>query len=179
MGTGICSLFLSLKYHHLHPEYIYSRISKLGKSYNLRILLILVDVENHQASIQELVKTSIVNQYTLILAWSSEEAARYLETYKAYENMSPALIMEKPSTDYLSQVQSFLTSIRGINKSDSLSLLSKFGSLERALVASRDELEQLEGWGPTKVNRFLEAVQQPFMSHSTIKRPEAINLKQT
>ncbi|WBW72274.1 ERCC1 DNA repair endonuclease non-catalytic subunit Swi10 [Schizosaccharomyces osmophilus] len=175
MGNGICSLFLSLKYHHLHPEYIYGRISRLGKAYNLRVMLVLVDVDNHQASIQELVKTSIVNQYTLVLAWSPEEAARYLETYKAYEHVTPTSIMEKPSMDYLSQVQTCLTSVRGINKSDSLTLLSQFGSLKGALSASREDLEQLEGWGPTKVNRFLEAAQQPFMSRSVIKNPESLS----
>ena len=34
----------SLKYHRLHPEYIPTRIEKLGTSYNLRILLILCDI---------------------------------------------------------------------------------------------------------------------------------------
>jgi len=34
----------SLKYHRLHPEYIHTRIEKLGNSYNLRLLLILCDI---------------------------------------------------------------------------------------------------------------------------------------
>jgi hypothetical protein len=34
----------SLRYHRLHPEYIHTRIEKLGRSYNLRILLIMCDV---------------------------------------------------------------------------------------------------------------------------------------
>jgi hypothetical protein len=36
--------FYSLKYHRLHPEYIHTRVEKLGLSYNLRILLILCDI---------------------------------------------------------------------------------------------------------------------------------------
>src|SRR5947209_9305906 len=35
LGATTCALFLSLKYHRLHPEYIYSRIRQLGKLYNL------------------------------------------------------------------------------------------------------------------------------------------------
>ena len=35
---------VSLKYHRLHPEYVHTRIEKLGHSYTLRILLILCDV---------------------------------------------------------------------------------------------------------------------------------------
>jgi len=52
--TGV--LFLSLKYHRLHPEYIPTRIEKLGTSYNLRILLILCDISEHRDPIRELTK---------------------------------------------------------------------------------------------------------------------------
>ena len=38
------TLFSSLKYHRLHPEYIHQRIEKLGHRYNLRILLIVCDI---------------------------------------------------------------------------------------------------------------------------------------
>ncbi|EEB07724.2 DNA repair endonuclease Swi10 [Schizosaccharomyces japonicus yFS275] len=169
MGAKTCALFLSLKYHHVHPEYIYSRIGKLGKAYELRILLAVVDVENHRESIQELVKTSVVNRYTLILAWSSAEAARYIETYKAFEFAAPTNIMERPSTDYLERVQNTFTSIRGINKSDCLSLIAHFGSMKRALTATQEELEQIDGFGPTKVRRFLEATHQPFRSQKVVK----------
>jgi hypothetical protein len=34
----------SLKYHRLHPEYIMTRIEKLGTTYKLRILLIQSDI---------------------------------------------------------------------------------------------------------------------------------------
>ena len=42
--VNMCSITISLRYHRLHPEYILTRIEKLGQSYNLRILLILCDV---------------------------------------------------------------------------------------------------------------------------------------
>lgn len=35
---------------------------------------------------------------------SPEEAARYLETYKAYENKPPDLIMERVDSDFSSRV---------------------------------------------------------------------------
>jgi len=41
---NISSTPISLRYHRLHPEYILTRIEKLGRAYNLRILLILCDV---------------------------------------------------------------------------------------------------------------------------------------
>lgn len=42
MGTSVCALFLSLRYHTLNPDYIHQRLKDLGKSFDLRILLALV-----------------------------------------------------------------------------------------------------------------------------------------
>ena len=42
MGTVVCALFLSLRYHALHPEYIHERLKLLGRSYDVRILLVQV-----------------------------------------------------------------------------------------------------------------------------------------
>ena len=41
----------------------------------------------------------------VVLNCSAEEAGRYLETFKAYENKPPDLIMEKTESNFLSQVQ--------------------------------------------------------------------------
>ena len=79
LGATTCALFLSLKYHRLHPEYIYNRIKQLAGKYNLRVLLVMVDIGNHEDSLKELSKTSLVNGVTVILCWSAQEAARYLE----------------------------------------------------------------------------------------------------
>lgn len=38
------------------------------------------------------------------MCYSFEEAGRYLETYKSYENKPPDLIMEKSEGTYMSQV---------------------------------------------------------------------------
>jgi hypothetical protein len=39
------SLFSSsLRYHNLHPDYIHGRMKDLGKTFDLRILLVQVDV---------------------------------------------------------------------------------------------------------------------------------------
>jgi len=40
----------------------------------------------------------------LLMCYSFEEAGRYLETYKSYENKPPDLIMEKSEGTYMSQV---------------------------------------------------------------------------
>ena len=45
-----------------------------------------------------------MNQVTVMLAWSAEEAARYLETYKVYENKPSDQLHERHADDYLSQI---------------------------------------------------------------------------
>ncbi|KAG0352807.1 ssDNA endonuclease and repair protein rad10, partial [Podila minutissima] len=76
VGLTSCILFLSIRYHRLHPEYIFNRIADLGKSYVLRVILILVDVDSHQQAIRELTRVGMANDLTVICAWSNEEAAR-------------------------------------------------------------------------------------------------------
>ena len=57
----------------------------VGKMFKLRVLLVLVDDEHNLQSLLELNKLAFSNGYTLILAWSNLECARYLETLKFYE----------------------------------------------------------------------------------------------
>lgn len=40
-------------------------------------------------------RVSVSLDFSLILSWSSEEAGRYLETFKVYENKPADLITEK------------------------------------------------------------------------------------
>lgn len=44
VGETTCVLFLSLKYHNLNPDYIHGRLKKLGHMFELRILLVEVDI---------------------------------------------------------------------------------------------------------------------------------------
>ncbi|XP_061453230.1 DNA excision repair protein ERCC-1 isoform X2 [Rhineura floridana] len=128
LGQSTCALFLSLRYHNLNPNYIHERLRSLGKMYMLRVLLLQVDVKDPHQALKELAKICILADCTLILAWSPEEAGRYLETYKAYEQKPADLLKEKVDQDYLSRVTDCLTSVKSVNKTDTLSLLSTFGA---------------------------------------------------
>nr|XP_036861311.1 DNA excision repair protein ERCC-1 isoform X4 [Manis javanica] len=103
LGQSTCALFLSLRYHNLHPDYIHERLQSLGKSFALRVLLVQVDVKDPQQALKELAKMCILADCTLVLAWSPEEAGRYLETYKAYEQKPADLLMEKLEQDFVSR----------------------------------------------------------------------------
>ena len=43
-------------------------------------------------------RVSVSLDFSLILSWSSEEAGRYLETFKMYENKPADMIKEKSGT---------------------------------------------------------------------------------
>ena len=181
IGATACALFLSLKYHRLHPEYIYNRIRDLGKQYGLRVLLVLCDIDNHSDSIRELTKTSVVNNLALILAWSHPEAGRYLESFKSLETAPAKEIKGQQSTNYSDQLVDVLTSIRAINKTDAYNLIGTFGSLKRALDATPEELTAIAGWGPQKVKNYLNAINLPFSTKTgtSSQRQEQILLQAT
>ncbi|XP_045296844.1 DNA excision repair protein ERCC-1 isoform X5 [Leopardus geoffroyi] len=69
LGQSTCALFLSLRYHNLHPDYIHGRLQSLGKSFALRVLLVQVDVKDPQQALKELAKMCILADCTLVLAW--------------------------------------------------------------------------------------------------------------
>ncbi|KAL1718871.1 DNA repair protein rad10 [Schizophyllum commune] len=172
--TGV--LFLSLKYHRLHPEYVHTRIEKLGHSYTLRILLILCDVSEHRDPIRELTKASLtclINNITVIVAFSVEEAGHYLATFKQFEHRPPDMIKERVDKDYSSVLRSALTSISKVNKTDVETLRTSFGSFADIARASSDQLSNLPGFGQVKVKNIKNAFEKPIRNKATSALPFA------
>jgi len=163
IGPASCVLYLSLKYHNLNPNYIHERLKQLANSFTLRVMLVQVDVKDPHHSLKELANMCILADCTLILAFTHEEAGRYLETYKSFENKPPDLIMEKTEANYLSKVTDVLTSARKVNKTDAATLLSAFGSFERMTAASEEDLSLCPGLGPQKAQRLHKVFNQPFL----------------
>ncbi|CAA7259138.1 unnamed protein product [Cyclocybe aegerita] len=180
--TGV--LYLSLKYHRLHPEYILTRIEKLGHHYNLRILLILSDISEHKEPIRELTKVQdllcswpsgilppfkacLINNITIIVAFSYEEAGHYLTTFKQFEFKPPDMIKERVDKDYHSILRTTLTSISRVNKTDVETLRTSFGSFANIAKANPDQLQNLPGFGQVKVKNIKNAFEKPFRNQAT------------
>lgn len=104
VGATTCVLYLSLKYHNLNPDYITQRLKALGKMYELRILLVQVDIKDPYQALKTLTRISLLANLTLMCAWSVEEAGKIVETYKVYEKKPPDLIMERAEEDPHSRV---------------------------------------------------------------------------
>ena len=174
LGRTSCALFLSLRYHNLYPEYIFRRIAALQSDFTLRVLLVLVDVDDNADVLLQLNKAAVTQNMTLILAWSEEEAARYLETYKILDGRDASTIQKaKDTTQHLAdQVTDFLTACKSINKTDAASVLTQFGSVRAAMAAAPDELSLISGLGQVKVKRLHEAWHKPFSSKTARERQQ-------
>ncbi|QCE07366.1 DNA excision repair protein ERCC-1 [Vigna unguiculata] len=162
LGQSSCALYLSLRYHLLHPDYLYYRIRELQKNFKLRVVLCHVDVEDVIKPLLEVTKTALLHDCTLLCGWSLEECGRYLETIKVYENKPADIIQGQMDTDYLSRLTHALTTVRHVNKTDVVTLGTTFGSLSNIMGASMEDLARCPGIGERKVKRLFDAFHEPF-----------------
>jgi DNA excision repair protein ERCC-1 len=162
LSPTTCALFLSLKYHKLHPDYLTTRLRLLGDAFTLRVLLVLVDITEHALPLKQLTKLSVGANLTLLLCWSSPEAGRYLEALKSLQHAPPTGIMEKLSEDYGERLGEVFTRVRGVNRTDAVAAVSMFGSVRAVVNASEEERLLVAGWGPQKGGRFERAVREGF-----------------
>lgn len=58
-----------------------------------------------------------------------QECARYLETMKSYETKSADAIQGRTEEDYLSRLNAAMTTVRGVNRTDVLTMGRAFGSV--------------------------------------------------
>jgi DNA excision repair protein ERCC-1 len=172
MGESSCMLFLSIRYHLLHGSYLEERLNRVRKedvtNYRTKVILCYVDVEDNEVALKQINRLAVLSDFTLVLAWSWAEAARYLETFKAYENKSASLIKEKIEADFIPQVNDVLTSIRSINKTDVITLLTTFSTVQGIMNTSMEELALCPGLGEKKVQQLLETFQEPFIKTKKI-----------
>ena len=66
-----------------------------------------------------------------------QECARYLETVKVYETKAPDAIQGRTEEDYLSRFTAAITTVRGVNRTDVLTLGRTFGSLAGTMQVRR------------------------------------------
>ncbi|KAF7395543.1 hypothetical protein HZH68_009593 [Vespula germanica] len=163
MGKTTCALFLSVRYHQLNPDYIHDRLKLLGNAYNLRVLLVQVDVADPHHALKHLTRICILADLTLMLAWSAEDAGKIIETYKIYENKPPDIIMDRSGTAPYQKLINAFTTVRSVNKTDATTLLSTFGTLKDIANASTDTLALCPGFSFLKAERLHKVLHEPFL----------------
>lgn len=97
-----------------------------------------------------------------MLAWSEEECARYLETFKTLENNNGSIIQRREQVTFVDQITDTLTSIKSVNKTDAVQLMGHCTSILGIARTPIDQLGLIPGLGPKKVRRIYDAFHKPF-----------------
>ena len=164
-GANQCGVFVSMKYHQSNGAYINNRISTLPGHYVVRILLVLVDLDDHEQVLMSLNNLAVARDMTLILAFSPMEAARYLETYKSFENTNADTLKESAAKgDHFEQLRVALGAIKSINSNDVANLLLTFGSVAKIMTASMEQLATVPRLGDKKILALYHAFHDPFIT---------------
>lgn len=61
--------------------------------------MLQVDMKDPHTPLKHLTRVCLLADLTLMLAWSPEEAAKIIETYKIFEHKPPDMIMERQESD--------------------------------------------------------------------------------
>lgn len=192
LSDSCCALFLSLKYHVIHPEYIYERVNELSRGgglYQLKVLLVMVDHVVYEAHLKELTILAVRTNWTLLVAWTYEEAARHIEHLRVNAEKPADVIMGRfddglgcgttststsstgnsssSSSKAFSMNQSLvdaLTSVKSVNRTDAATLLGSFDTFGDLVRANTDLLTCCPGISMVKAKRLQTLFQKPFCS---------------
>jgi len=165
LGDRNCAVFISIRYHMLKPQYLGRRLAELraeGSRWKLRVLLCLVDVEDAAKALHELNLLALRTDCVLFLAHGPQEAARYLECFKAYEKNSAQCIRERIDPSHAGQVADALQAIKPLNRTDVATLSNRFATFGDLLRANLDDLRACPGLGDKKCARLHDAFARPF-----------------
>lgn len=170
---SVALLFLSLSFHNLHPDYLFGRMEPLKRAgYRFLGLLVLVDSEsNYELGLTKIQSLAVANQFTTLLAFSEEEAARYLESFKLLQNKPVDDIEGRRAVDYLPRCIDALGKISLVNRRDTCTLLRNFKSMSAVMQSQPEELAMCHGLAHTKATRMHHVFHQPFFAAPVAPRP--------
>ncbi|CAH6720436.1 putative mating-type switching protein Swi10p [[Candida] jaroonii] len=164
-------LFLSLKYHQLHPEYVWRRIKKLNQGSvistrmdnSLKVLLTVIDIESPQDTLRKLNSICVKQDLTLIIAWSFEQAGNYVAMLKENElsaNKVNLIIKGIKNNDFTSNMINTLTTVKTINKTDSINLIANYKNFKTIV---KSDSHQIHGLGDRKIKNLKSSFSEPFI----------------
>jgi len=167
-------LYLSLRYHKLHPSYIETRVTD-AVGYSIKVLLLLVNVEDPSFLLRDLNMFCYRTGLTLVLCHSVEEVAEYIENFKICEKKNPETVigtikarnmngqpLKERNEQLFDNAVELLSSIRTISQSDSKRMLWTFGSISSISRATIENLTLNAGLGPKKAENIFNFFRSRF-----------------
>jgi len=80
--------------------------------------------------------------------------------------------MEKTEQDFVSKLTECFTTVKSINETDAVTLLSTFKTLDGVMKASKEDLSLCPGFGPQKAKRVHDIFQEPFIKANKCNKKE-------
>ena len=169
MGKTTVGLVLPLLAHKRNEKGVLLRMAHVKGDYLHKLLIIINDMAEQQDEAIYLTRLGILcntSGWTMVVAWSPEEAARYIRTFRKYLNHSVALIDDKLDTRrtglFYANFETALLTIDGIQQRDVRHLLARFGSFAQLANADVEWLKECENFGPVKAQRLYDVFHKPF-----------------
>jgi DNA excision repair protein ERCC-1 len=97
-------VFLSLRFHVLHPGYLAKKVFILRSAVKQLVVFVQVDVDDCSKPLMDVTTVTIDTACTLIVGSSPQEVGRYIESFKLFENKPVTSIQERPSEKHAPQV---------------------------------------------------------------------------
>jgi DNA excision repair protein ERCC-1 len=164
IGRNVAVLFLALKYHRQHPDYLGSRIEAFRGSFPVRILLLLVNDENPDLVISRLTSLVTSNGMNLILAFDYEEASRWLICL--FNTQESPIEDLKAVNETSFEIATDALNTLGASRKEAERLLHGYATLADVLNASKESLLSLGTFRSSKIDGFICAVESGFVGVS-------------
>jgi DNA excision repair protein ERCC-1 len=156
ISPAVWVLFVSLRFHVLHPHYLDGRIGECRRHTRQLVILCHADMDDCVKHMHDINLLAVARDCTLLVGSTAPEVARLLESLKVFESKPATAIQERTETEHIPQVADLLTSIRSVNRTDALTLMSTFGCLADVMKASPEALATCVGFGEKKVRRVFD-----------------------
>jgi DNA excision repair protein ERCC-1 len=165
-STGI--LFLQTSWHRKNPAHIKEQMHKMKNMFKLRILLLHYNEQESDVGssastvLEEMNSLCLTLDFTLVVAMTAQECARYLEYFLEFEGASDVSIKGQYEREFMPRVTQMLTMVRKVSKTDAKTLMNDFTTLKSVVTSSPEELSICQGIGALKAKRMIAAFNAPF-----------------
>ncbi|EKX74171.1 DNA repair protein rad10, putative [Theileria equi strain WA] len=163
ISPEISVLFLSLKYHRLHSNYIIERIKSI-RQHKIPNLFILcqVDIAEFANILNQLTVHTFTYGYKILLSWNCHESAAVIEILKLNYYKGIEILNKKETKTHFETVCDMISSVRSINSSDASLICRKFKTLKEIVHLGEDEIYSIPGCGEKKVKALTAAFKNSF-----------------
>jgi DNA excision repair protein ERCC-1 len=179
-STGI--LFLQVSVHRRTPQYIRAQMHRMRNMFKLRVLLLHYNEQETEVGcsaaniLEELNALCLVSDFSLVVAMTVQECARYLEYFLEFEGTTAASIKGHYEKEFMPRVTQMLTMARKVSKTDAKTLMNDFTNLKNVVTSSPEELSICQGVGALKAKRMAAVFNISFKQQPTMRKEKTTTM---